>query len=103
MPVQRVYAHPKVADDRGRVALMRGPLVYCLEADDNDADILNVALPVDAELTAERRGALLEGVTVIRGKGLTADKTPLRRAFRPSRSPSGGRPDNCTTFYTVGF
>src|SRR5262249_3881199 len=37
MPIERVYAHPAVADDVGRVALRRGPLVYCLEQADHEA------------------------------------------------------------------
>lgn len=36
MPVRTVVANGKVADDRGKVAVERGPLVYCAEAVDND-------------------------------------------------------------------
>ncbi len=39
MPALRIEAHPYVQADRGRVALMRGPLLYCLEAQDNDGDV----------------------------------------------------------------
>ena len=39
MPVERIYAHPEVAADTGRVALKRGPIVYCLEGADNDAPV----------------------------------------------------------------
>src|SRR5690606_13250295 len=35
MPPVRLYAHPGVIMDAGRVALKRGPLVYCLEETDN--------------------------------------------------------------------
>ncbi len=35
MPVRTVTAHTKVIADRGRVAVERGPLVYCAEAADN--------------------------------------------------------------------
>ena len=35
MPVRMVVANPRVADDRGRVAVERGPLVYCTEWADN--------------------------------------------------------------------
>ena len=35
MPVRTVVANKKVADDKGRVAVERGPLVYCAEAVDN--------------------------------------------------------------------
>jgi DUF1680 family protein len=35
MPVQRVLAHPGVAEDRDRAAFHRGPLVFALEGVDN--------------------------------------------------------------------
>ncbi len=35
MPVRTVVANDRVADDQGRVAVERGPLVYCAEAADN--------------------------------------------------------------------
>lgn len=37
MPIQQVHARPEVEADRGRVAVQRGPLVYCLEQADNPA------------------------------------------------------------------
>ena len=42
MPVERVYADPKVKADVGRVALQRGPVVYCLEGVDNDGQVRNL-------------------------------------------------------------
>ena len=36
MPVRTVIANPRVADDRGRIAVERGPLVYCAEWADNE-------------------------------------------------------------------
>ncbi|MBC8871585.1 MAG: glycoside hydrolase family 127 protein [Planctomycetes bacterium] len=68
MTIQRVRAHPKVAADRGRVALQRGPIVYCVEAVDHEAAVRRMFLPPDAELTAQHQPDLLGGVTVIRGK-----------------------------------
>ena len=44
MPVQRVHAHEKVAEDKGKVALMRGPIVYCVEAADNPG-ISEISVP----------------------------------------------------------
>ncbi len=68
MPIRRVLAHEKVEDDRGKVALQRGPLVYCAEWPDNkDGHVLNLLLPDDASLLAEYREELLNGVVVIRG------------------------------------
>ena len=70
MPVRRVYAHPNVKDDAGRVALQRGPVVYCLEGADNGKDIGYFFLPPDAALAAEHKADLLGGVTVIKGKAM---------------------------------
>jgi len=76
MPVRRVYAHEKVQDDRGKVALMRGPLIYCLEGVDHDFSVSSAVLPESAEVTAEHRNGLLGGVTVLRGQALADGKRP---------------------------
>ena len=57
MPAERIYAHPDVRADVGRVALRRGPLVYCLEQADN-ADLRSAGsrLPRDAALEPAERG-----------------------------------------------
>ena len=70
MPVKRVYANPKVEADQGRVALQRGPLVYCLEGIDNGGNLRGLLIPSDAKFTAEKRAGLLDGVTVVRGNAL---------------------------------
>lgn len=71
MPVQRVYAHENVEANRGKVALMRGPVVYCLEAADHpDVNLMRVALPRTAALAAAHRPQLLGGVTIICGMGV---------------------------------
>lgn len=67
MPVQRIHADPRVQADSGRVALQRGPIVYCLEGDDNGGSARNLVVPPDAPLTAEYRADLLGGVTVLHG------------------------------------
>jgi len=69
MPVRRVLAHAKVKDDVGRVALERGPIVFCAEGIDNkDGSVLPLMLPDGAPLRAEFRKDLLGGVEVIQGK-----------------------------------
>jgi len=68
MPVQRVRAHENVKADTGKVALMRGPVVYCLEAvDHSGADLASLALAPTSALQTQRRPDLLSGVTVITG------------------------------------
>lgn len=74
MPVRRVRANPLVEADRGRVALQRGPIVYCLEGVDNGGRVRSLALPPDSPVTAEHRPGLLGGVTVLTGRALA--RTP---------------------------
>jgi uncharacterized protein len=85
MPVQRIYADPHVKADVGRVALMRGPVVYCLEGVDNDGQVRNLCLPHDAKLTATFEKDLLRGVVVVRGEALAVsrEKEDAERATRP--------------------
>jgi len=78
MPVQRVYAHEKVQDDQGKVALVRGPIVYCLEAvDQPGVDLFRLVLPREAALRAEHRAGLLGGVTVLQGSALADGQRPV--------------------------
>ncbi len=76
MPIQKIIAHPWVRENAGRVALKRGPIVYCLEQDDHpDCDVWNIALPLDAELRSEWDPDLLGGVMLLRGMGLALDRS----------------------------
>ncbi len=69
MPVRRVVANEKVAADRGRVALERGPIVYCAEWPDSpDKHVRNLLLSNNDKLEDEFKPALLNGVEVIEGK-----------------------------------
>jgi len=70
MPVRRLVSDERVAANRGRVAIERGPIVYTIESVDNGGDVFNVVLPDAAVLTAQQRPDLLGGVTVITGKAL---------------------------------
>ena len=72
MPVRRIVANETVAEDRGRVALQRGPLVYAVEGADNGDKVFSLVLPDAAPLRAEFRPGLLNGVAVIKGEGILA-------------------------------
>ncbi len=75
MPARRVYASPSVTEDIGRVAVMRGPLVYCAEEADNGKGLMAVRLPRDAALMATRRPDMLGGITVVTAQALTCTET----------------------------
>jgi len=81
MPVERVEANPAVAAAAGRVALQRGPLVYCLEEVDNGADLNDLVLPRNAKLEAKFRRDLLGGVMVVRARARRADRVAWKGAL----------------------
>jgi DUF1680 family protein len=68
MPIRRVVCHENVKANTNRVALERGPIVYCAEAVDNDGQVFNISLDDDVVLRAEHRQDMLGGVTVVKGK-----------------------------------
>ena len=74
MRPRQIKAHPKAEEIRNHVALMRGPIVYCLEGVDlpEDASILDIYAPDDMDLRAEASD-MLGGVTVLRGQALRVD------------------------------
>ena len=74
MPVRLVEANPAVEEARNHVAVMRGPLVYCLESPDlpEDVRVSDVRLPRDTKLTDRVDGNLLGGVVVAEGKALAS-------------------------------
>ncbi len=61
MPIRRVTSHPKVKVNRGRVALERGPIVYCLEAIDHSGAVSNLFLPDESVLESEFDETFLNG------------------------------------------
>ena len=48
MPVRIISANRRIHSDAGRIAVMRGPVVYCAEGIDNGADIKSIALPAES-------------------------------------------------------
>lgn len=66
MRTRRVHAHPAVKADAGRVALRRGPLVYCLEGVDNPPVLNRLALDEDTVFGERFEPSLLDGVTVVK-------------------------------------
>ena len=88
MPVERIEARPEVRSDGGRIALQRGPLVYCLEEADNGPHLADIALPRDAALTARRQPKLLGGCVTIEGRGCRrATRGWGSTLYRPAASP----------------
>ena len=75
-----VEANPAVAADRGKIAVERGPLVYCAEAADNDGD--NVWHDV---VSAQPTLKVVDGYSIVNKEGdgksfqVTALQTPCQK------------------------
>jgi hypothetical protein len=65
MPVKKVIANKAVKEDVGKIALERGPLVYCLEGVDNDGHILDRRIPDDLNFSPQFRTDFLGGISVL--------------------------------------
>jgi uncharacterized protein len=76
MPVQRVRAHSNIADDRGKVAFERGPIVFCLEGPDQpDPWLLDSVIPDTAIIQSSFNRNLLGGVQVLTGTAFSSHRT----------------------------
>jgi len=98
LPVRRVECHPYVQENRGRVALMRGPILYCVEQVDlPGADLRDLVLPADGGIATRFRPALLGGVMTLTGPAMvvppdTGWSDHLYRTAPPQPPAVSGRP-----------
>lgn len=75
MDVRRVKANDKVEDDRGKLAIERGPIVFCLEGKDQpDGHVFNKFIPDGTPMTASYDADLLNGVVVLTGTAKEVEK-----------------------------
>lgn len=78
MPVRKVKAHKNVEADRDKVAIQKGPIVFCAEGiDHKDNHVLNLVYDPETILESEYRSELLNGVQVITGEAMGTKRLPL--------------------------
>lgn len=65
MEPRTVKAHPLVEADQGKVAIERGPIVYCAEWPDNDISVLSAIIPQKPKFTVESKPDMLYGINMI--------------------------------------
>ncbi|MHC4147752.1 MAG: glycoside hydrolase family 127 protein [Planctomycetota bacterium] len=81
MPIRAIYSNPNVRENRGRVALQRGPVIYCLESvDHQNISVFDIVLPFDLSdisdrLEAEFEPDTLGGVVTIKGNASAYDRS----------------------------
>lgn len=76
LPVRLLQSHPLVEEMRNQLAIMRGPLVYCLESPDLPEGVrpIDVALAETVQLT-EVASAGLPGISALAGTGFIREAT----------------------------
>lgn len=89
MPVQRAGAKPSIRENINKVALQRGPVLYCLEECDNSFQLAALFLPKEAGLVAKRDKELKMPVLAGPALRLAQAKGKLYTTFR-SRQNAGG-------------
>lgn len=68
MEVRRIRANDHVADDKGKLAIERGPIMFCLEGKDQaDSTVFNKFIPDGTLMEATYDATLLNGVVVLAG------------------------------------
>ena len=70
MPVERMQSNPMVRENCGKHAVVRGPIVYCLEEIDNGKNLAGIVLPSQMNFKAVFEKELLGGVTALYSDGL---------------------------------
>lgn len=71
MPIRRVQTHEQVQANQGRIALERGPIVFCTEWPDNgDAKVRHLLLKDETSLQTSFRQDMLNGIQIIEGTAM---------------------------------
>ncbi|WP_163195396.1 glycoside hydrolase family 127 protein [Clostridium thermarum] len=84
-----IQANPRVRADAGKVAIQRGPLVYCLEENDNGGNLNALSIDTYAGLEEEYAENLLGGAVIIKAKGSRLDETGWNNdLYRPFKEGS---------------
>lgn len=98
MPVRRLYGNPLLRHVAGKVAIQRGPLVYCLEQADNGEALHNLWLPETAAFTTLEGKGLFAQKVLIQANGVRRCATqPEQQAlWRYDNPPSAAQPQTLT-------
>ena len=76
MPVRTIVADERIKDDIGKIAVQRGPVIFCAEwPDNNTGNIPDLVVDKNAGFSAEYNPSLLEGTVIIKATGSQTKKT----------------------------
>jgi DUF1680 family protein len=93
MPAQLVRCNPLAEANRARNAIVRGPVVYCLEGVDNEGPVTQLKIPANAKLAVKYKPDMLGGVATVQAKGMRYEEEPWGDAlYRPRVGPTTTQP-----------
>lgn len=89
MPVVMNCANPRVREDVGKIAISRGPLIYCLEEADNGDGLHRICLNANQEFVLQYEQDFLKGVMTIScdGKRLEDPERAEEALYQPYKIP----------------
>lgn len=87
MEAQMIITNPQCRNNAGKVAIQRGPMVYCAEEIDN-GPVFTYSIPRNAKWQAKFEPRLLGGVTTLTGKAMQqSTKGWDGHLYRPASDP----------------
>ncbi|HEX7906010.1 MAG TPA: beta-L-arabinofuranosidase domain-containing protein [Chitinophagaceae bacterium] len=87
MNVRTVIAGNKIKEDAGKIAIQRGPMIYCAEWVDNNGRTSNLVLPLQTTYTSIFKPELLNGITIIKAEAVAVITDTLANTIRTERKP----------------
>ncbi len=85
---ERIYSNTAIAANNGKVALRRGPLIYCVEGIDNEDNVLGLCITDGKIATEAYQPELLSGVCVLKVPGIRRIRTDeLYSSEKPASEP----------------
>ncbi len=93
MPPRKIEAHPEVRQNAGKIALQRGPLVYCLEEEDNGKRLHDIHLPDNADVQVVDAPELFGGIKTLQANAFIRDEADWEnRLYRPVQDTFRAKP-----------
>jgi DUF1680 family protein len=90
MPIRKILSRDELRQNKGRMALQRGPLVYCVEGADNEGKAWNITAPLQSTYTTEDFSVLDEKVVSIVSNlpvvKISADSSAVQTVFQKVRA-----------------
>ncbi len=79
MDVKTIRSHEQVTANNGKVAVQRGPILYCAEGLDNQGHAIDLAINTRKRFKASHKPNFLQGVTILKGKGAIPYRTKQKK------------------------